>query len=227
MGWYTCTCLVPVLIYSEEGPQQGYLMSPRMSVWQFAQYARVEKCSHYLGIWTTWLRGWSAGCCLRLSRASENGCWYGSETECGKMGSHYLWPASAWPYFQWVQPAESMWRNRAGASLSDGSAMIQAPGARCSDLNRALDRFPLISAHYGLIIPHICSQAHVYQEIRVDRRAETKCLLGPPNLWHHRQSNPISTSQNLGHWSWWWNNFLQAFREIWWSGDQNETNSAL
>jgi len=39
-----------------------------------------------------------------------------------------------------------------GAPLLDGSAMNQALEARCSDLNRALDRFPLISAHDGLVI---------------------------------------------------------------------------
>ena len=39
-----------------------------------------------------------------------------------------------------------------GAPLLDGSAMNQALEAWCTDLNRALDRFPLISAHDGLVI---------------------------------------------------------------------------
>ena len=39
-----------------------------------------------------------------------------------------------------------------GAPLLDGSAMNQALEARCTELNRALDRFPLISAHDGLVI---------------------------------------------------------------------------
>ena len=45
-----------------------------------------------------------------------------------------------------------MRENIAGAPFLDGSARNRALEARCTDLNRALERFPLISAHDGLVI---------------------------------------------------------------------------
>ena len=51
--------------------------------------------------------------------------------------------------FNLLSPGE---RTLLGAPLLEGSAMNQALEARCSDLNIALDRFPLISAHDGLVI---------------------------------------------------------------------------
>ena len=69
--------------------------------------------------------------------------------ECEVITNDPLSLGHALSWFNQLSPCDG---TLLGALLLDGSTMNQALEARCSDLNRALDRFQLIGAHDGLVI---------------------------------------------------------------------------